>query len=118
LLRLRYVARAGQVRPVDFPHVSWRITYLNDDETELKEDEQMLRGRGALRFAVEWTVLNKKVWEDMHALPPNFQAPPWESLLLDARAELPDIGPAIVLAATALEVFSAHILDQLGPVNT
>ena len=50
----------------------------------------------------------------MHELPDDYQPLPWDVLLLDAQAELPKIGTAIVLAATALEVFIAGILDQLA----
>ena len=41
-----HVARAGQVRPVRFPLVTWRMRYLNDDESELKEEAGLVRGRG------------------------------------------------------------------------
>jgi len=55
------------------------------------------------------------VWKDANELPPNYQPPPWEELLLDAQSDLPRVGPAVVLAATALEVFIAHVLDELAP---
>ncbi len=113
LVRLRYVTRAGQVRPVNFPKVGWRLRYLNDDETELEKDENLVRGRGTLHFSLSWIALNKQVWEDIHNLPVDFDPPPWDGLLLDANAELPNVGPAIVLAATALEVFISHNLDRL-----
>jgi len=117
LVRLRHVARAAQVRPLNFPSVTWRLQYLNDDETELKKEEGFVRGRGTLQFSFSWTALNKKVWDDVHILKPDYEPRPWESLLLDASAELPNIGPAVVLAASALEVFISQVLDQLAVIK-
>ena len=110
LTRLRYVTRAAQVRPLDFLLVNWRIRYFNDDETELKVDENLVRGRGGITFSFGWIALNRTVWEDIHSLPVNYDPPPWDGLLLDAFYELPSIGPAVVLASTSLEVFIAHML--------
>ena len=117
LLRLRHVTRAGQIRPINFPFATWRLQYLNDDETELEKDEKLLRGRGTLSFSMSWVALNRQVWEDIHTLPVVYEPPPWEGLLLDAHVELPRVGPALVLAATALEVFVSHILDKLAALN-
>lgn len=117
LLRLRHVARAPQIRPLNFPWVSWRIRYLNDDETELEKDENLVRGRGTFQLSLSWIALNKKVWEDVHSLPINFESPAWEGLLLDAQEELPAIGPAVVLAATALEVFISYVLDGMAEIK-
>lgn len=117
LIRLRYVARAAQVRPLDHLRITWRIRYLNDDETELEIDENLIRGRGGLQFSFSWIGLNKQVWEDVHDLPPDYEPPPWDELLLDAQSDLPRVGPAVVLAATALEVFIARILDGLAELQ-
>jgi len=117
LTRLRHVARAGQVRPLKFPLVTWRITYLNDDESELKEEAGFVRGRGTLQWSFSFVALTNKVWDDVFNLPPDYVPPPWEGLLLDATVEMPSIGPALVLAATALEVFISHVLDRLAPTK-
>jgi hypothetical protein len=117
LIRLRHVTRAAQVRPLNFPSVTWRLQYLNDDETELEEKEGFVRGRRTLHFSFSWIALNKKVWDDIHNLGPDYEPPPWEGLLLDASAELPSIGPTVVLAATALEVFISQLLDQLAVIK-
>ena len=50
----------------------------------------------------------------MKELPHNFEQTPWESLLLDAEAELPNVGVAMVLAYTALEVLIEKVWDELG----
>src|SRR5881628_641964 len=118
LLRLRHVTRAGQIRPINFPSATWRLQYLNNDETELARDEKLVRGRGTLSFSMTWTALNRKVWEDMHSLPVDYEPPPWDGLLLDASVELPSVGPALVLAATALEVFISYMLDKLAMLKS
>jgi hypothetical protein len=117
LTRLRHVARAGQVRPVRFPLITWRMRYLNDDESELKEEAGLVRGRGTKSFSASFIALTNKIWTDVFNLPPDYEPPPWESLLLDATVEMPSIGPALVLAATALEVFISRVLDRLAPTK-
>jgi hypothetical protein len=117
LTRLRHVARAGQVRPVKFPLVTWRMRYLNDDESELKEEAGLVRGRGVQSFSSSFIALTNEIWSDVFSLPPDYEPPPWESLLLDATVEMPSIGPALVLAATALEVFISRVLDRLAPTK-
>jgi hypothetical protein len=117
LARLRYAARAPQVRPVDFPLTTWRTIYLNDDGTELPKAEGLVRRRGGLQLSFSYIALNGAVWRSMHELPANYEPPPWEELLLDAQSDLPRIGPALVLAATALEVFIARKLDELASLK-
>jgi hypothetical protein len=117
LTRLRHVARTGQVRPVRFPLVTWRMRYLNDDESEFKEEAGLVRGRGTKSFSLSFIALTNKIWTDVFSLPPDYEPPPWESLLLDATVEMPSIGPALVLAATALEVFISRVLDRLAPTK-
>jgi hypothetical protein len=114
LVRLRYVARAPALRSIDFPMGTWRLEYLNDDESELPAAPPLVRMRGAIGLSFNWIAVNKAIWEDVHSVPPEFEPPPWEELLLDAQGDLPRIGPAIVLAATALEVFVSWVLDQLA----
>lgn len=117
IVRLRHVVQAPTVRALDFRdfgRVTWRIRYLNDDETELEPDEKLVRGRGVLNWSFGWNAVTKQVWEDIHKLPFDYKPPPWDELLLDAQSDLPRVGPAVVLAATALEVFIAHVLDGLA----
>ena len=114
LSRLRHVTRSSKVRPVNFPRLPWRLQYLNDDGTELVKEEGLVRGRGALEFSLDFIGITKEVWNDIHDLEPDFQASIWNDLLLDAHHTLPQIGPTLVLAATALEVFIAQILDSLA----
>lgn len=114
LLRLRHVTRSISIHVVNFQNITWRLQYLNDDETEFQEDEKLVRSRHTLVSSMSWVALDRTIWNDIHKLPLDYEPPPWEALLLDAYAELPRIGPAVVLAATALEVFIAQVLNQLA----
>ena len=44
--RLRYVTRGAHVKIKSFHSPPWRLRYLNDDGTELPEQEGLVRGRG------------------------------------------------------------------------
>lgn len=114
LTRLRYVTRGAQVHRVPLRQLHWQLRYLNDDGTELEEDSAMIRGLDGIVFHWSLVGINETVWEDIHRLPADFAPPPWDDLLLDSQAALPHVGTGVVLAATALEVFIAQILDALA----
>jgi hypothetical protein len=115
--RLRHVCNAAQARPVDFPLVTWHLQYLDDDEQELEKVESLVRGRGGRASSFSYVGMDEAVWEDVHSLPQDYQTEAWEELLLEAQFELPRIGPAIVLAATALEVLISQSLDALATAS-
>jgi hypothetical protein len=113
--RLRYVINAPQLRTVNFPHdTAWRIEYLADDGTPLPQSKGLVQGRGVLAYRFEHMAITPPIWDDLFNLPLDFEPPQWEVLLLDARNAVPEIGPAVVLTATALEVFVNTILDNLA----
>jgi len=114
LHKLRFVTKQSQIKPVDFPNLTWDISYLNDDSTELQKEEGLVRGRSMIMKRVSWNAMNSQIWEGINQLPPDYIPPEWDSLLLDAVDLLPEIGPAIVLAMTALEVFISKILDAMA----
>lgn len=111
LVRLRHIAKSPIVRPSEFPHCDWRLHYLNDDGTELSHTEGLLRMRGGLSVSLSWIALTDAMWRDIHSIPDGEGFPPWDELLLDAAFPGMSVGNSIVLAATALEVFIAHVLD-------
>lgn len=113
--RFRYVARAAHVQHIDFEHgTTWRLQYLSDDGSELAEDPALVRGRGGRKWSFSFASLAPSIWDRMHDLPPDWIAPVWDDILLDASNALPNIGTAVVLAATALEVFAADVLERLA----
>lgn len=113
LSRLRYVTNGSKIKQLEFPFTSWGLRYLNDDGTELPEEQGLLRGRGMRNFQFSFVAVNNKVWEDVHSLEPFQPLPVWKNLLLDAEALLPEVGPAIVLTFTSLEVFISTTLDDI-----
>ena len=114
VMRLRYVTRAAHIRPLRWPWVSWRLRYLNDDQSELPEEEGLVRGRGTMGFHLSLIAVGTEVWDFVHSLPPDYAPPAWDALRLDAIDAIPDTGTALVLAATCLEVLIAHTLDALA----
>jgi hypothetical protein len=109
---LRSVAQAGHVKPLD-PLSVWRLDYLADDGSELPAKEGLIQGRFASGFHWQVSVLNEAIWDGVRAVIPGYKSSTWETLLLDAKALLPEVGPALVLAFTALETLIAATLEQL-----
>jgi hypothetical protein len=130
LERLRVVAQAPFVRPVEPNNVFWYLKYLKDDGTEFGPDPLLVRGR----FATPWHLPGMPllradgIWGALTELSEDYAVPPWETLLLDARLLLeserlrPEVGPALVLAASAIETRVDDLLDaaaegQGGPIR-
>ena len=121
LARLRYVTGGGKIKLLQFPSINWNLQYLNDDGSELPEEKGYIRGLGGRKFEYSFVTLNREVWDDVHSLEPFHPTPVWKTLLLDAEAVLPEIGLAIILTFTALEVFISMILDEIdktGKIET
>lgn len=115
LARLRYTTRAAQIHPIDLHSgATWRLQYLNDDESELLADPALHRGLRSRAVSISFVSLTPAVWDAAHKLDSEWASPVWDDILLDATQALPAIGTAVVLAATALEVFISHILDKLA----
>ena len=117
--RLKYASKAPQIKPIEFRGSQWHIQYLNDNGTELEQAEGYIRGRWAHNFSFSYIGCDPALWDLIFSLPEEFEAPGWHTLLVDSRGALPHIGTALVLAATALEIFIAELLDRLvkeGPV--
>ena len=112
--RVRYVTRGYVVHEFEALPNPWRLQYLNDDGSDLEQAEGLVRGRGTAPFFFSLITINPENWDRMYSLPPDFEVPVWDNLRLDARAALPKVGTAVVLASAALETFIAHILDALA----
>ena len=111
--RLKYVAKAPQVREVALHECSWNLEYFNDDNSEIVPTEGLCRGRLGRVFGLSYIACDSALWEIIEALPPDFEPPVWRTLLTDAFGALPHIGSAITLGATALEVFISQALNGL-----
>lgn len=117
LLKLRFVTGGFQIKPINISKTNTHLTYLNDDETELEKQEGLIRGRGSKKVQFSVTGVNKHVWKDVHTLNPSLDLPAWKTLLLDANSVLPEVGPAIVLTFTALEVFISKTLNDVALIK-
>lgn len=112
--RYRSAARSPSARFLTPTQTLWSLRYLRDDETELPEDPALRRGAGASHYGFRLSGLNTAVWNRTWNLPPGYRPHGWEWLLLDAEALLPEVGPTIMVAYSALETFISWALDQLA----
>jgi hypothetical protein len=87
---------------------------MNDDGSELAPDPPLIRGHACLSGSGSVTVLDLGTWSAIEALSPSYEAPAYDTLLLDAKAVLPQVGPAVVLAMTAIEVRIGTALNTLA----
>jgi hypothetical protein len=110
--RLRFTTRAAHAEPVQLNQ--WRLDYTNDDGSPLETREGYVRAHGTKHIRWSFIGLSREVWDYMFALPAGFEVPVWDGLRLDAQAALPEVGTAVVLAATSLEVFISVLLDKLA----
>jgi len=113
IAKLRCITRSPNIHQVDFPLIDWELNYLNDDGTELLSDGISTKKRGVHRIEFDYCAFNRDTWNELIDPATQDGILPWDDLILDSEAELPSIGPSIVLAATALEVLISYVLDQL-----
>lgn len=115
LQQLRTLTRASQVKPLEVTGTTWGIAYLDDHGAVVPPDPPHKSRRMAALFKVSGVIAFKQdVWTALQALPADYESTTWDALLLDAVAILPEIGPAIVLANTAIEVRISTALDHLA----
>lgn len=113
LSRLRYVTNAHKIKILNIDSTTLSIRYLNNDESELIQEEGFARGKTRGRINVEIPGISKEIWSDVSSMLPTQLLPAWKHLLLDAKSILPEIGPSIILTFTALEVFISTILNEI-----
>jgi hypothetical protein len=104
--RLRYTIGAPWFREFRLRDVFWITRYLQDDESELSEQPGFMRARGHAPFRFIFTGLDDHSWKLVRGLSFGFSPHLWEVLHLDARFLLPEVGPAVVLAFSAIEAAS------------
>jgi hypothetical protein len=112
--RLRFISEAKDARPFNFTSVRWSLTYLNDEKAALDKQEGLLRKRHGSRFTYSTIWCDHEVWNATRLLPTDFDVPAWHEILVDAQACLPHVGSAVVLAATALELFITEVLNRMA----
>lgn len=113
--RLRAVGRLSSVKFVTPDNAAgWKIEYLTDDGQPLPRDETLFRSHFEPKVTWQVSGVTSGVWEKAASLPADFTPHVWDMLLLDARAQLPDVNTSIVLANAALESFINISLDILA----
>jgi hypothetical protein len=117
LMRLKRVTSSPQIHSLQINSYRAGITYLNNNGKELEEEIGKITHKFQDRCEFKFVALNKELWNDTFSIQSDFTSQHWMNLLLDAYDELPDIGSAVVLAFTALEIFISDILNQLASKN-
>ena len=111
--RVRYVTRGFQAY-TKFPNATWRLEYFNDDGSPYEPKKGEIRARAGRAMSWSFIAVTPEVWRLAHSLPDDWQPSTWDDILLDAFAAMPKIGTAVVLGATALEVFIAEVMEKLS----
>ncbi len=118
LARLRSVIQSSHIHVLDPGKTLWHMVYLTDNEEELPFDQTLIRRRYGTNLAWRLSVVNQDAWTKVQLLPPNYTPHPWDTLILDANAALPDVGAALSLANAALEGFSIAMIGKLASAAT
>ncbi|HEX6508387.1 MAG TPA: hypothetical protein VF221_12205 [Chloroflexota bacterium] len=118
LLRLKAYTRDVDIKPAAVNTVTWRLDYLTDDLGKMPSAHPVLWDRSSVAIRGSIGITPAKVWNSLPVYWDENTLQTWESLLMDAIRLLPDVGPAIVLAYSALETAIAVALDSLVPTSS
>lgn len=112
--RLRYTTGAPTFREFALIQTFWITRYLDDDGNELPEEQGLVRARVHAPFEFTFSGLDTHSWSAIKPLDFHFQPHPWERLYLDAHFLLPEVGPALTLALSAIETAADQMIrDRL-----
>jgi hypothetical protein len=111
---IRVVTIGSLIKPVDIDSIILNMEYLTDKGEKLQLQEGYLRGRYKLIFKKSAHGITNEVWDKIQQLEHDYTPPIWYTLVLDADSILPDIGPSLVLAFTAIEVLINNVLNMLA----
>jgi hypothetical protein len=117
--RLRTVGRLSEVfylGPETVP--GWKVEYLSDNGEPLAQENSLRRSHFQSRMRTEVSGVTASIWSMAFGLPVDYSPDIWDSLILDARAQLPDVNASIVLANAALESFISLSLDVLAQASS
>jgi hypothetical protein len=113
LERLRVLTRAVHLKPLNPENLLYRIVMLDDSGIPVEPEEGKWRQFGTHRFLIRYTAVTAPIWQELVDLG-EYETPPWDELLLDAMDLDVELGPSVVLAATAVETRIATALDVLA----
>lgn len=106
--RVRSITRATWLYELLPDLTTYMVEYLNNDGTQLEPHPDLIRRRWRVGGKIQLMGINDSSWLAVQSLPTPFQTSPWDELLFDATDMLPKVGPALVLAYSALETASEH----------
>lgn len=113
--RLRYTIGAPPFREFRLMETFWTVRYFDDTGDELPEVKGLVRGRVNAPFRFRFTGLDASSWSAVQNLSFDFQPHIWERLYLDAQFLLPEVGPALTLAISAIETAANQMIHDLLP---
>lgn len=118
LRRIRILARASNARLLNPGDVLWLLRYLRDDGALVDEDPLLYRERWVAIADWKLVGITPRLWTAASNLESRAVARVWEDLLLDADALFAEVGPAVVLAHSALETFARATLERLSQASS
>jgi hypothetical protein len=111
--RLRYTISAPAFREFSLGETFWTVRYLDDAANELPEITGLIRRRVNAPFRFRFTGLDESSWAAIQNLTFDFRPHVWEMLYLDAQFLLPEVGPALALAISAVETATDQMIHDL-----
>ena len=114
--KLRVTMGAANLRRLDVETTFFALQYLHDDGSPLPNSE-FVRGMYHSPQRHAFSILTKGCWERLASLKAEYVPPVWDLLLLDASAQLPEVGAAIALASAGLEVMIEDVLNRLSSIT-
>jgi hypothetical protein len=111
---IRSSTGASHIHPIGVDNTFGWLHYLTDAGQDLEPQDGLRRGLAVAHFLHKAAMVETTVWDQVGYLLPTYTPKPWATLLLDAESLLPAVGPALVLAAAALENLIESELDYLA----
>ena len=114
LRRLRTVGQAAGILALDPTKTSWSLEYLSDAGEELPREPGLVRRGYHVRSSGRLQAVTEVIWQRVKSLPSDYEPSTWDNLLLDAELLMPQVGPVVVLAQSAIETAVSAVLNHLA----
>lgn len=109
--KLRLLTRSPVLHQLELQQTRWSIEYLDDDCRELRQETGKIRRYSGENRRLTLTLITESVWNSARSPQPKAR---WRELLLDAELLRIHPGPAVVLAATAIETLIDTVLEHVA----
>jgi hypothetical protein len=91
----------------------WTIEYISNTEESLPANTGLLSARMGTHWRLEDQSITEEIWIRASGLPFDYEPIRWDTLLLDAQQVVSQVGPALVLAVTAVKTAAAAVIGLL-----